>query len=251
MELKRTIMTQCKGKPQLQKAVAVALCIKHKLGRSSMMRNYSINKLHTLTKISARTLNKYLPILIQHGWAMLEGKNNQHLIICRMVSHTAKRNICVDKFCFDSFTEIYRSLRTFLALLIQANKDFIKCTIQSVADPKDGKSYEAAKRKVKRLIQKGILNGRYEQYKEYGLSLKRIAQETGNCIRTAQRIMRYAICKNWAKKFHHFEQVFAKGVNYRNVYGYTFSTKNNLYIIHANTYELNDDVRNNLLVGNI
>lgn len=249
MELRRSILTKCKGNPQLQKAVAIALCIKNKLGRSSMMRDYSINKLHELTGISASTLKKYIPVLIKYGWVQFVGKDKQHLIICKIVSHTDKRNMNIDKFCFDSFTEIYRSLRAFIVLIIQANKDFVKRTIQTVTDPKDGKSFEVAKKLVKRLVKQGILNGRYEEYKEYGLSYKRIAQETGNCIKTAQKIIQYAINKNWTTKHNNFEQIYAFGVNHREIKGYTFSTKNNLYVIHANTYTLNDAVKAVILDG--
>ena len=251
MELKRSILKECKGKPQLQKAVAVALCIKKKLGRSSIMRDYSINKLHDLTGMSASTIKKFMPILKQKGWVQFDGNNKQHLVICKMTSHTDKRNMNIDKFCFDSFTEIYRSLRAFIALIIQAHKDYVKRTIQAIAHPTDGKAFEVAKKLVKRLVKQGVLNGRYEEYKEYGLSYKHIAEITGNCIKTAQSIMQYAIKKCWTTKQRNVEQVYAYGVNHRKVYGYTFSTKNNIYLVNANTYCLEDSVRSVILDGTI
>lgn len=244
-------MNECKGQPRLQKAVAFALYLKFKLGRSSMMRDYSINKIHKLTKISATTINKYLPILIENGWVTFCGKNQQHMVVSKLCSHTDKRNVCVDVFCFDSFTEVYRSLRSFLALIIQSHKDFIKRTIQIATNPQKGQNCKAARKLVKRLVKQGLLHDVYSTYKEYGLSLKRIAKETGNCIRTAQRIMQYAIDKNWVKKQNHTEKVFTPNINFYQVQGYTFSTKNNLYLVYANTYELNNVVTASISHGNI
>ncbi len=226
----------------LQKALAFALLLKAKLGRSSSMHNYSINKIHTLTKVSATTINKYWPILIKNGWVKFEGKTNQHLIVSNLASHTDKRNIRVDNFCFDSYKDVYRSLRAFLALIIQSHKDFIKRTIQIATNPQKGQDYKAARKLVKRLVRQGVLRSIYDAYKEFGLSLKRIAKETGNCIRTAQSIMHYAITKGWVKRHHHYKQVFAPKVNYQYVEGYTFSTKNNLYRVYANTYELTSSI---------
>lgn len=251
MQLKRKIVNECKGQPTLQKALAIALYMKYKLGRSSMMRDYTINKLHKLTHISPTTINKYLPILIKQGWVHFDGKNKQHLIISKLASHTDNRNICVDKFCFTSFTETYRSLRAFIALIIQSHKDFVKRTIQIATNPQKGENCKAARKLVKRLVKQGILRTIYDAYKEYGLSYKRIARETGNCVRTAQRIMKYAKDKNWVKIHHNQEQVFAPKVYFRKVEGYYFSTKNNLYRIFANTYELNPAILADISRGNI
>ena len=251
MQIRRKIMNECKGQVRLQKALSFAILLKVRLGRSSMMRDYSINKIHTLTKVSATTINKYMPILIEMGWVKFCGNNNQHLIVSKLASHTDKRNICVDRFCYNSFADVYRSLRAFLALIIQSHKDFIKRTIQIATNPQNGQDCKAARKLVKRLVKQGILKSVYDTYKEYGLGLKRIAQETGNCVRTAQRIIQYAIDKNWVKKFHHQEQIFAPKISFRHIEGYMFSTKNNLYRIYANTYELSNAVATDIQNGNI
>ena len=81
MQVRRKIINECKGKPRLQKALAMALYIHWRLGRSSCLQNYTINKLHTITKISPTTLKKYLPLLKELGWVKFQGKDNQHLII--------------------------------------------------------------------------------------------------------------------------------------------------------------------------
>lgn len=232
-------MTQCKGNTRLQKVVAMALYIKFILGRSSMMQNFTINKLHEKTGISATTLKKYLPILKQLGFLHYD---KQNIIFHKMCSHSKMRNICVDKFCFDSFKDTYNSLRAFIALSIQSHKDFIKRTLQTLAEPKSLDEFRKARRYVKGLVKHGIIDGMFAKYKEYGLSLKRISLDLGSCVRTTQRIMQYAIKHKWCKKQRNFEQIFAYGVNYRDVHWSTFTTKNNIYVIHPNTYTLNDDI---------
>ena len=204
-----------------------------------MMRNYSVNKIHALTGISATTIKKYLPVLIENGWVKFDGKQQQHLIVSRLASDAKNRNICIDKFCYDSYKDVYRSLRAFLALIIQSHKDFIKRTIQIATNPKRGQNFKAARKLVKRLVRQGILKSVYDAYREFGLSLKRIAKETGNCVRTAQNIMNYAVSKKWCAKQHHYEKV--KSANYFST-NFMFYKNGNLYNVFANTYELSAEV---------
>lgn len=235
----------------MQKALAFAILLKHCLGRSSMMRDYSINKIHLLTKVSPTTINKYLPMLIENGWVGFCGKDGQHLVVKRLCSQTRGRNITIDKFGFESFSDVYRSVRAFVALLIQVRKEYVRRTIQIVANPQKGDNFYAARKLLKRLVKQNILSDIYAKYKEYGLSLKTIAKETGNCVRTAQRIMSYVVEHGWANRQHHYEQVFAPRVNFRHVCGYTFATRNNLYIVRANTYDMTRSVIADFSHGNI
>lgn len=239
MQIRRKHINECKGQPKLQKALAFAILLKYKLGRSSLMQNYSINKVHTLTNVSATAIKKYMPILIENGWVSFCGKNKQHLVVRKFASHTKTRNICVDKFCFKSFKDVYYSLRAFLVLIIQSHKDFIKRTLQIATNPKRGQNFKAARKLVKRLVKQGILKSVFETYKEYGLSFKRIAKETGNCARTAQRIMQYAVNKKWVEKQNHYEKV--NSTNFYCDY-YTFYKNGKLYKVYANTYELSSAI---------
>jgi len=249
MRLRRRIMNECKGNPRLQKAVAMALFIKSKIGRGSTIRNYSVNKLHGITGISATTIKKYMPVIIGMGLAHFEGKGCQHLVMGKMCSHTDGRNICVDRFVFDSFKETYNSLRAYLVMLIQSRKDFIRRTIQTATNPKRGEDYKAARKTMKRLVREGVLRGMYEAYREYGIGLARIAKETGNCIRTACKVVKYAVEQKWMQKKRHFSRFFAPNVNFMHVDGFTFSTRNNLYKVSPNTYSLNKHVASDISYG--
>lgn len=239
MYIRRKIMNECKGNPRLQKAVAIVLYMKQTLSRDGMIKDFSYNKIYELIGIAPTTLRKYLPIMEQHGFVCFQGQN---LVLKSLHSKHKDRNICVDKINFNSFKDTFKSLRSFLALIVQAHKDFLKRTLQIVANPKNNKEFQAARKLVGRLVKQGILSDRHQKYKEFGLCYKRIAKEIGSCVKTAQNIMRYAVDNGWCTKQHNQEQIFAPKVNKRKIDGYTFSTKNNLYIVYANTYSIDSSV---------
>lgn len=245
MLLRRRIMRRCKGSQRLQKALAIVMYLKHVCGRDEV-RYYTINKIHELTGIAATTLKKYLPIIIQEGWAHLQGSKRQHLVLAKLHSRCRQRNISVDEFSFKSVKAIFCSIRGFLMLMIQAQKDFLRRTLLLLDEPHNYEEYKTARRCVKSLVKKGILDSLHQKYRELGLSIKRIAKEVGCCMRTAQRVVDFVIGKKWAKKQKHQESVYAKNANYDNIEGYTFSTKNNLYIIYANTYTLSKSIQQSL-----
>ena len=240
MKVRRRILNEIKGQPMQQKALAFAIYIKFKVGRDSIVKDFSINKIRKITGLSATTINKYMPILLQNGWASICGSTKKHLVINRLASSTNNRNVCIDRFCFNSFKDVYNSIRSFLAILIQARKDFIKRTIQIATNPKVGENCKAARKTVKRLVREGII--RDVEYKEYGLSYKRIAKELGNCARTAFRVMQYAIKKKLVVKHNNVEQIYAPKVFYSSIIGYTFATKNNIYRVYANTYTISHGI---------
>lgn len=247
MDLKRKFFNECIGDPRLQKALSLAICLKNQVGKTSVIRDWSVNKLHLITGASPTTIRKYLPILKSRGWVHFSGKRRQHLVVGRISSHTAHRNICINEFKFDSFKDIFNSLRAFLALALQARKDFIRQTLQTYRNPFNHKEFVKARKTLKRLVKRGVLSGMDARYKEYGLSLKRIAQETGNCIRTAQTTIKHAIGMGWCKKQHHPEAYYLKGISFRDTGEFfTYSTKNYVVLMHANTYILSDEISKSL-----
>lgn len=242
MYVRRRTINEVKGNQRLQKALAIALYIKSKVGRASTIHNYSTNKIRTITGLSATTIKKYLPIMVYMGFVRHEGKRNQHLVICCLASSSRERNIDASNMCFDTCKDVFNSIRSFIALIIQAKKDFVKRTIQKATNPRTYEEMKSAKKLVKRLVKQGVINGLYEKYKEYGLSYKRIAKEVGCCARTAFRVMQYAIDNKWANKKSHAERIYEKGVNYREVDGYTYTTKDYLYVIYPNTYSISNPI---------
>jgi hypothetical protein len=246
MKLRRKFIQEAKGDPVTQKALAVAICIKACIGRSSTLRDYSTNKLHRLTGISAKTLTRYIPILEDMGIVAYSGKRMQHMVIQKLASHSPLRNIVIDKFDFSSFRSVYYSLRAFLALSIQHRKDFIRRTIQTVTDPHNWEDFKSARATLKRLVKKGIVDCIGGEYKENGISYRRIAKETGNCIRTAEKIIDYAVSMGWVQRIKNYKWWSMPNVHYRHVEGFTFTTSNYGYVISSNSYDLSFSVSQDL-----
>lgn len=242
MIIRRSFLSLVKGDQKGQKALSMAVMLKKRLSKSRM-EHYSINKLSVILKVSPKTVNKYLPIMCNLNFVHIEGsEQNKVLIVNKLASKKKGRDISLDEFKNDSWKSIYNSLRAFIAMKIQAGKDYMKQLLQMYQSPPRGCNYKALRRKVRKLVKNGVLNDPREGYKEYGISLKRFASEVGCCTRTVQRVIFYAITNGWMTKQRHFEQVYSKNVNYRYVEGYTFTTKDNLYIIHANTYTLSPSI---------
>lgn len=235
MQLRKNIMHECRGDQRRQKAVAIALYIKHCIGRNAMMNDFTFNKLHNLTGISTTTLKKYMPFLISEGWVTFTGKNNKHLVICKLASHRARRNFNIDFFDFSSFKGVLNSIRTLLAVMIQKRKDFIRRTIQTASNPSSAKEYKDARSILRRLVKDGAITSVHTCYNELGISLAKIARELCVCVKTAQNIIGMAIKSNILSKERHTERVFSP--NYL-VDGYTFYYNSCSYLVHANTYTI-------------
>lgn len=164
-------------------------------------------------------------------------------------SHTTCRNIGISEMDCSSFFTAFRSLQAFLFMKIQYNKDYMRHLLQARNNPDSPKEFRSARRKVKNLVKQGKLCSVDSQYKEYGLSLERIAKEVGCCIRTVQRVIDFAENYGWVTHERNFEWFYAPHVNHREIDGFTFSTKHKLCIVHPNTYILAPLISQALAVG--
>ena len=241
--LRKKILNAVRGNTTRQKAVALALCIKHKCKRNSTIHDYNPYKIQKLTKIHASTFVKYLPVMVEMGLVKFDGNNSEHLVINRLHSKDNKRNVDIHRFSFKSFKDAYRSLRAFLAICLQQRKDYVLRTLQIARNPRKGQDFQKARKAVKRLVKHNVLNSVYDTARELGLSLKRIAQEVGVCVRTAENIVNDAVKKRWWVRHHHFERTYMQGVNCMYVDGYTFTTKNYGFAVYPNTYTLSRGIR--------
>lgn len=246
MKIRRKFLNAVIGNTRAQKTLSVALALKKALGQNCEIKNWNPNKIKKIIRISPNTFSKLLPDLIKAGYVKLCGKNKENLVVCKLYSDTANRNISVDLFDFGNgavvFMEVYRSLRTFVAMQLQHKKNFLKRVIQSYKDPKRSDNYRLLRRKVKRLVKGGILNSMQDDFKEWGISYKRIAKQTGNCERTAQVIIKYGIAHGWLTKKVNIIRDLIPNVCGRYVPGYDFTTRNFGYILKANSYSLSEEV---------
>lgn len=243
MRLKRKIFHECIGNPRIQKAVSIAILLKIHLGRISTMHNWTVNKIHNLTGISATTIKKYLPVMKALGLVHTEGRGSEHLVVRRLSSKRQGRNIDISQFDFSSFKDIYNCLRAFLALAIQARKEFVRRALHASHNPASSGELKRARAKLRRLVKNGAISGMDAKFEDHGISRARIARETGNCIRTASNIVSFAIKMRWWRKENHKIRVLLSGIGFRETGGlFTYATKNYLVISLANTYTLAESV---------
>lgn len=242
MKLRRRYLAEAKSNKTVQKCLVVAIVLKSKL-KHSRISNYTLNKLSQAAGISHKTAEKYVQKMQECGFIHFEGTSkNKVLIINSLSSHTSNRNIGIDEIDTSNFFAAYRSLQSFLFLSVQHNKDFIRHLLQARHNPDSSCGFRKIKRQVKNLVEQGKLKSADVHYRETGLSLKRIAEEIGCCIKTAERVVEFAIDKQWVEKQNNFEWIYAPQVNHRQIDGFTFSTKHKLCIVHPNTYSLSASI---------
>lgn len=236
MRIRRNILLNCKRDKSMMKAIALLLYIKHKVGISSSIRKASYNRISKVAGSSPNTIKKYLQIWLDLGLVEFTGKKGDVLIIKRIRASKDHRNYEVRRFSFKSYKNTYKSLRAFLTLTLQAQKEYVKRMVRIANDPKEGEDFKKAIKFCNRHATRNQ-EGRFE-FKENGMSYKYIAKKIGFCVTTTQKIIKEVVKKRWIKRKLNFERVFMQGVNYRYVEGFTFTTENFGYRISANNYEL-------------
>lgn len=242
MNLRRKYISIVKNNRAFQKCLAITILLKSRL-KSSRIHYYTTNKLCKIAGISHKTAERYEKLLEEYGLIHFEGNMyNRVLIVNSITSHTANRNICIDEMDVTSFFSVYRSVQSFIFMYIQHNKDFIRYLLQARHNPENPKEFRTAKRKVKDLVEQGKLCSTDVHYKEHGLSLSKIAENVGCCVRTVQRVVKYAAEKSWVEVQHNHEWFYAPHVSGREIEGFTFSTKHKLCIVHPNTYTLSSSI---------
>lgn len=216
------------GNKGLLKAIAMLLLIRKRLG-SSTIKNYSVNKLVSITGSHAYTIKKRMSVLLQYGLVQVKG---QTLILRSVVSKHTRRNVKLGerKIEYSSLKKVEHSLQAILIVIIQSRKDFAKRTIRNA----HGASHDYKVVKAARSTSRKFGYG--NEYVEKGLSYRTIAKKLGVCIKSAVKIVNFAEKRAILKKTTHSISTYIKSVCYRKIYGFTFTTHNYGYNILANTY---------------
>lgn len=247
MKIRRNTIFNLRGKKAEIKAYALIIFLKKRVGICAYLSKFSINKIAKAASVSPNTIKKYLPIWVRLGLVERYGKNKDNLIIKRFSARKEHRNFDISDFDMSSFKSTYYSLRSFIFLTIQAQKEYVKRMIRTATDPKDFKEFKKARKFCNQHAHKDNM-GRYV-FKENGISYKYIGKVVGFCERTAERIVQFAIRKKWCKKETHFSYTYMPGICFREVNGYTFTTWNYGYVVGANTYVLSELITGKLLDG--
>lgn len=236
--LRRNIFNAIPDDKQYVKAFALAIFIKRNF-KSSMVTNFSVHKLHLLTGLHASTIVKRLRVLKNLGLVEYVGKHKEHLLIKSMSSHNKSRNIDISSLIFNDIKAIEKSLLALVVVEIQRRKNFAKQIINTLANPKDIKEYKRAKRLCR-------LFGWDHKYRENGISYNRIAKEMGVSVQKAVGIIKFAAENNFIVVKHRQLQKYSRGIgsiiSHIDLKGYTFCTKDNLYVVLANEYSLGSRV---------
>ena len=204
---------------ELLKAIAMFLLIRKKLG-SNVLKNYSINKLVNLLGAHSRTIKKRIRVLSQYGLLTIEGKT---LVLRSIVSKHAKRNVKLGerKVEYSSLKSVEYSLQAILVVVIQSRKDFAQRTIRNAHGASHDYKVVKAARDAARKFGFGF------EYVEKGLSYK-----------TAVEIVKFAVKRTILKKTKHFISEYLPKVNFMEVLGCNFTTRNYGYKVMANTYSV-------------
>lgn len=228
--IRRILLADIAKSKRMQKAVAFAICLKKITNDSSVIRSYTPNKVHKLTGMHPNTVKKYLGVLMEMELAEIKGGD---LYIKSLRSSSNHRNLDISQFTFDKTKNIYHQIRSLLFLIIQSHKDYIKSLLRLRHDPDRRVDFK----KVRRVCKKCCKNPNAE-YQERGLSYSSIAKKIGVCARTAFKVVGYALKRKWCRKQNNCIRVMMKGVCYREVEGFTFTTLNWGYVVRANSYSL-------------
>ena len=223
--IRRSLIIECFGNNELLKALAMAYLIKHRT-KSSNIRHYSINLIHSITGIHAVTIRKRLQTLNEYGLILIE---NDNLIIRSTVSKHVKRNMNIGRMDFTSVKTVERSLQALQVVFMQQRKDFCKHTIHNAHHGFNPKKIKAARKACRKY-------GFGDKYVEHGLSYAIMARKLGLAVTTVFNIVKQGIRRKYFKKFTHFAWTVLKGVCGMDIQGYTFTTKNYGFQVQSNTY---------------
>lgn len=225
------ILFQMYHHKDILKAVALAIYIKEHT-TSSLIKDWTVNKISRLSNVSASTIKKRLKTLKELHLVKECGK---HLLFINMKSSCNRNNIDISTIKSTSVKDLEKSLMALLVVLIQRQKDYANLQLQHAHN---GKTIN----EVKKGMRESKLYGWFGSYVEHGLSYQGIAKRLGICIKTAFETVRFGVQHGFFSKISHFMCVFGStGASLLKEVpqGFTFiSKKGNLYKVSANTYVL-------------
>lgn len=229
------------GNLLLVKAIAMAIFVKNHL-KDARVTHYTPNRLRDLIGKHQRplhhtTVTKYVDELLRADLARVEGAD---LVLCSLSDRRGKFNLSLGDTSGLTISELENHLLTAQVMLILKRKEFVKRTIETATNPKRTKDgYQDFKQARRRCRQYGYTR----EFHDHGLSYRTIARRLGISLQKAEEVIRYATTCGLLVKHTHQQQLFAYGIGAAAKYinesrSTTFSTKNNSYIVYANTYTM-------------
>ena len=237
MQVKRAIVFGTMGDKTAQKSVVLLMLLKNRLDKTSSIPKASQNKIASLLNVSPSTVKNYMPIWEDMGLVEWRGKDMKVFVVKKLYSSTKHRNFDMKRLDFGSFKNLYQTFRSFLFLIANSRKEFVKRLIRIANEPRKGEDFKKAKKDCNRYARQTRGEDGYT-YHEYGFSYKGIGRILGFCARTAENIVSLAIKKRWCDKEQHYKWTKLPGVCRMFVEGFTFTTMNYGCVVAANTYPM-------------
>lgn len=209
----------------------MSLFVKRRI-KSSAVNHFSYNKLHKLTGLHLNTCRRYVKVLRSLGLARFDGNGNNTLVFCTLKSRHQKNNIKLGEAIGTKVSDIAYQLLAIFNVEIIKHKEFAKHIIATATN--GIKHVKAAKFKARKY-------GYGREFIEHGLSFKGIAKRLKCCVQKAQNIIKFCVKFKFLTKHHNVQQFYDRQALIRySLFSdrYTFATKNNLYVVKANTYSL-------------
>lgn len=231
--------------PKIRKAIAFSLFIKSQT-ISSTIHNWTINKLHELTGVSALAIRDRLKVLRELGLVEEVGTMRRHLVFKTLKSHTSHRNACVPTIEFilnknirknekaQKIKLIENTLSVMLVVEMQSRKEFAKQMIQQKSDPKNLQELKVAQKACNRF-------GYGKRYIDKGISYRYIAEKLGVAIQKAFEIISFAVNNQILRKKRNIQSRYLSCFKYIEdmlKHSYTYYANNHIVKVSANTYSL-------------
>lgn len=231
--------------PKIRKAIAFSLFIKSQT-TSSTIHNWTINKLHELTGVSALAIRDRLKVLRELDLIEEVGITRKHLVFKTLKSHTSHRNTNIPTIAFNPIKSIRKNekaqyikflentLSVMLVIEIQRHKEFAKQMIQQKCNPKSLNELKDAQKACNRF-------GYGKQYVDNGISYKCIAKKLGVGLQKAFEIISFAVKNQILRKKRNIQSKYLAYFKYIEDmlrHTYTYFKNNHIVKVSANTYSL-------------
>lgn len=200
MQLRRKTFRELISDKDAVKALALLFFVKSRY-KSSVITDFSYNKLRKFTGLHITTLRKYIRKLRELKLVEFIGKKKRTLLFKGDYSKDKRKNVNLDALIFDSVKDVANSLYSMFVVEEQRRKDYVKHVILiSTEGAPEGVSQKeciAASKIRKR-------NGYGNVYHETGISYEILAQRLKVFTQKAVSIIKYACSHGFLAKQKHF-----------------------------------------------
>ncbi len=222
------------------RAIAFSVMMKQQNLVSSTVTKCTINKLHKMTGLHAKSIEKYLLRLSE--MKLIEERPNGDIVFKSLSSKSESRNMPpLDFEQFHTFNDIEMGLYTVVIMEIIRRKEYVKKMTDIRFNPKKDDNFK----KACKYCRKHHIT---REYKENGLSYEGIATRLNISKSKAEKVIKFAIKHKLLKKHNRQIQLPIWGIGkkvsnkeaFKATIGCTFVTKHNVYKVLANTYTIID-----------